>query len=953
MAAQSPFRTSAHKSKNISKPTTQKFNIEKVPFYKAVILFQAERYQEAFDIFVLLYKAGNLCAPFYLQYMIKNQKDIVIKMEDRSLLDMKTLDEHIGIIPDRYHPEFWCQASLCIIKCEKAKSNEVNDLIEKLHTLSQHASNAVVYLFDFYMKNMRPEVLQAMITMTITSDLWCLSKICDYGGTQEYILKEKKMLEEFASIAYELTGAGTLAQKLSDCNSHRRLAWFKTGAHLGNADLQLAFYQDASNTDNEERVKWLKVAAFHDILGACLLGNAYYKGDALIPKKMAAVRPCLEKIFLIPGRMPLSERGRVFYEKTFELLSGMYERGEGGCEPQSENARKFYQRSAELGYLKGHLYFAMCCQNGIGGAPGYALAIQHYEQAIAKNTNKTGIAMLQFNITMLQLRGGFGIKKSEKLAFENFAKAAPHYSVAQTYYAVMLYYGAGLDKPNKEAAIPLCIRAAEQDDAKCAYVVCKEYMDGNLDLSKFQLSLEKIEKFLIITTRAYPQTLPLLAKFYLKDVAKAPDYTKAHPVLLEGARLHQPLCFYLLAWIYEEGCEALGIAADKKTAYEYACFATEGDNPVNVAISAKGRMLMRGDGVAQDIKSAKKCLRKALGLGVKGAACDLFLIFADSKFTQRPNYEYAIQYLAQADQQDVDVIFNWGICYLKGFGKDKDRKLAIEKFEAAGNLGDAKSVCMFAFLKLFEMLAQNQYDRNVLQDIVSKLRVVLSDVQTEVIRLFSMFSLLVEPSAEQLSSSIQMLEQSIKLTQDPQSQIFLDYLKNKDIPSLNCLEMIVRCLLKNPEIALEFGQVKETAEIQQPNEGRLDAVQTHEANRIDALKREIDWYLDPKNGKQLNFKRFAALVTEAEKMITLRDRQPLERTKKGFKHIVSQISVPQQQGEMPALFFMHATHGPGRNQGKEGLDPNRRRDMQDHLRAISASLARENQEDKTNAKPSK
>ena len=41
--------------------------IEKIPFYNAVLLFEKEEYEKSLGLFLVCAKNGNLYAPFYLQ----------------------------------------------------------------------------------------------------------------------------------------------------------------------------------------------------------------------------------------------------------------------------------------------------------------------------------------------------------------------------------------------------------------------------------------------------------------------------------------------------------------------------------------------------------------------------------------------------------------------------------------------------------------------------------------------------------------------------------------------------------------------------------------------------------------------------------------------------------------------------------------------------------------------
>lgn len=58
-------------------------DVFQIPFYKAVTLFEAKDYIESFKIFNICFKKGNLYAPYYLQYILKNSPTLKLpKLSD-------------------------------------------------------------------------------------------------------------------------------------------------------------------------------------------------------------------------------------------------------------------------------------------------------------------------------------------------------------------------------------------------------------------------------------------------------------------------------------------------------------------------------------------------------------------------------------------------------------------------------------------------------------------------------------------------------------------------------------------------------------------------------------------------------------------------------------------------------------------------------------------------------
>jgi TPR repeat protein len=163
------------------------------------------------------------------------------------------------------------------------------------------------------------------------------------------------------------------------------------------------------------------------------------------------------------------------------LLAKLHLHGIGGVKKNPAEARKWFEKAADFGFVPALNTLGLASQTGIGGPRDVKAARAYFEKAAEE-----GYVPAQFNLAKLYYLGGEGVAQDYKLAGAWFAQAgkAGH---AQSLYAMARMYDLGQGVPSsQEKAIVYYKEAAlknlpQAQSALATYFYSGEQVPKNLE----------------------------------------------------------------------------------------------------------------------------------------------------------------------------------------------------------------------------------------------------------------------------------------------------------------------------------------------------------------------------------------------------------------------------------------------------------------------------------------
>lgn len=796
------------------------FDLFKIPFYKAVSLFEQEDYQAAFDIFVDCAMKGNLYAPYYLRGILKANAKKAGNEPNGNAIFLETIEEYIKNIPQEFNPESWYLASCLIIEISKIqtlkqKQNNLQDsqkdavkiqrevlrIQKELEALYSYAPNAAFALLELCRG--RPETLKLVqkVIMTIgkSGDLYSLyyfkQNFEGQFNMHPYMPAELPIIEKQAALTYSTQGGNLerLLSKLYDIKQnqktnafkedpYRKYNWQIVGAHMGNKELQFMFSQpNPINKKSKEDLRcWLFVAAQNGERQAQLLYAMDHLNDV---SKRAEQRDFLEK-GLKDGLS--SYMTPHLYAQALLQYGFMHEKGFGGLEKNETLALEYYRKSDELQCYGASGNIAVYYSKGRGGlAKNYKMAVEFYERAI-QLLEKMGprgekeIAQFHYDIGALYYTGSSGLTRNYKKAAEHYEKSLKvklNYSYID--YAIMLAQGLGIEKDIPKA-IRFCMEAADKHGSVVgAYEVLGCYVGKDIvEVEKLGITEEKLLQYIErICKEPHPQCREpfSLAGIYYSEKEK-PDHEKAFKYFKWGVDHNEAYSLIKMGTIYEHGFQPLSLNWDYEKAYQYYFKAIElFDHPT--ALNNAACFLLNGYGVPKDVQKARILFEKALAkeslLSAYGLACIYEQGLGVTKDLKR-----AFEYGKMAETtEDPDVLFFIGL-YYHNFPEavPTDLKLACEYYQRAFKVGNVYAAHNYMTIRIQEVLNTMPWDEMLVlvMDLMEKAEFCMKNGIIKEAVFVAIFHLILDLDAT--PKAIEVLQQAEAIKPYKRNRQTLEYL---------------------------------------------------------------------------------------------------------------------------------------------------------------------------------
>lgn len=970
-------------------------DISKVPFYKAVSLFEAEKYQEAFNGFLECHKRGNLYASYYLEHIQKILPSEQLKLSDEEALILKTLHEYLNLVPDPQKGSAWLKASLAILKMKKGEisGKQRDSLLNELAGLAPLAGNAAVFRLQEFLIHEKPE--SGKLSKQFRAFTKSLANCCDpftfyhlvqnklhtgysilewpvIDGLSFIVYREEGNLERMMSKYYDPTNAKSPLKS----DDSRRLQWQTAGAYLGNKELQVMFSQPGRNKRSKQEMgQWLEFAARNGERQAqILLGVELGKRDIIRSRILleAAIKP--DAIGNVPD----------FVLASANLQFGkLTEDGLGGLEANPEKALQYYQKAEDLGFYSGAFNIAIFYEKGHGGLEkNFAKAILRYEKAIALSKmleaddeiNKT-VAIAYKHMGQIYVKNAEGevadVKKAAafKKAIECYQQSLKHFpeTWVQVEYGKMLLTGMGINK-DIPSGLRLLIPAAEKGDRFAAYQVAISYMGEVIDTPKqYGLTLEKIEGYLKMLAEEdqkkevekkaakdvsnaeqsqnyFNEYNTMLGTFYLETCTPA-QHRQAFDAFKNGVTKGEAHAFNYLGRFYEYGCEELGIKVDLKQAYEYYAQGAEAGD--RVALQNQGFFLSSGCGIEKDRIRGEACLKRALELGEAMAAYNLAVLYEELGNKDRKEiYELLLK---AESTEDLDVLHHIGLALERGDGVARDETRALSYYHRAFKEGSTTAAHNYIGIILERARKTGSFTFKDMEDILEKAELGAAKGYAQDNYLACILRLIFRPQDKLLI--IKRLEESVARRPYKMSNFAIEYLRNHE--KVTQLELL--CLLyhgdpnelfqylasnfpaaaastnREEDNKLKADGKSNTANKSQESQEKADSSSTRSQKR-DQLKSEINDVTQAKNIKMIDFRQFNQLLSKIADYT--QDDFSMHNSSGGSNH---QYKLSDANSGRSLHFSYHPRHKSGSGVDA-AFDRRRARSLQKFLKLASAHL---------------
>lgn len=527
-------------------------NLEKLPFYKAIHLFEKGDYKTAFELFLNSAKNGNMHAVFYLDYILKNKNECVpFPVPDEHSEFLKTIDEHIEQVPDKALVKAPFQASLFIISFNKETiPKKRNKIIKQLESFKDSAPNAAIFIAEFYKQNNDKKKFQEQLKLLADfadiSTLEYLSKQSDEDQKSytKTTVSEIQELKKISVLAYR-TKEGTTEQIFSKYyngpqegpepkpspfqrNGSRKLQWRKTAAYMGNADLQFLFsipHPVFNKKTEQEYAQWKFMAAFSGEFQALIqMATHYYNEDLRFFKKdYYKVGLCLLRAIKDQNRL---QKNQDYALSAYIILGSFHDKGLGNLMQDDVKAKDYYLKALELmsqGIVSAsnsnsmaYYNMAVFYESGRGGLnPDCKKAIEYFQLALQVATTDSE------RVSAHRALGD--ILFNENFSMDLFEGALTHYQKA------------------------LELEQHPSNIAKIHLSMAQLYATKDLDLY-----IEEYQKHLKLAYLANPQSLDdsrlfLLAQFVSHQIKKMNEENPVTKILKGDAfKKEEPLLIKIL-----------------------------------------------------------------------------------------------------------------------------------------------------------------------------------------------------------------------------------------------------------------------------------------------------------------------------------------------------------------------------------------------------------------------
>ncbi|KAF9962068.1 hypothetical protein BGZ72_010674 [Mortierella alpina] len=379
------------------------------------------------------------------------------------------------------------------------------------------------------------------------------------------------------------------------------------------------------------------------------------------------------------------------------LLGKYFEEGQDGSQKNPGQALQWYTKAAYNGENDALFRAAYCYEHGIGTVPNIKGAEDWYTAAANK-----GHLEAQFHLAELYTKGGTGVPKNLKAAFDLYLKAAyASHTPSTRRVGECLMRGEGCQATAEGAAMWL-ETAAKNGDAKSTIRLAELYATGAG--ADFPADAEKAFGWWMTAATAVEGSIDVidksLAQFKVADALMKGKGTEVNikvgtQWLQQSAQEGHPEAMHVYARTLNSPPAGSEMTKDTALAMDWLeRAATAGWAESLLSLGNAHQYGMYGKVV--DFEQAFYYYEKAAEKGNGKAMATIGNMYSQGQGTTK-SPEKAFEWWLKAAQLGIPVAQNEiGYCYRDGWGTNQNLKGAVEWFTAAANNGHADACCALA-----------------------------------------------------------------------------------------------------------------------------------------------------------------------------------------------------------------------------------------------------------------
>ena len=375
-------------------------------------------------------------------------------------------------------------------------------------------------------------------------------------------------------------------------------------------------------------------------------------------------------------------------EKYRKARSYLY--GDSETEPDFENAFQLFMQESEKGNTLAMCDVARMFADGLGREADLETAQNWYAKAlhalihVESGVKKERKPYLQYRIGKMYA-AGLGTEQDYAGAVAWFTRAVnQNHKYAQYSLAGLYYRGQGVEQDYQQA-LTLYQCSAEQSNPYASYELAKMYRDGvgaEPNGQKADIYFKyAFQGFLVLEAESHDDKMQYrLGRMLYTGTGTEKDEKKAEVFWQKAAKLGNANAQYALArhWLKNR-------TGDLEQAVKWIQKAAEGEN--TTAVYTLGKLYLKGDVVAQDIKAAMELFDQAAVKGHDYAAYRLGCLYLSGKMTEK-NVEAAVAWLETAAEANNPLaLYRLGKLFLMGEDVPKDVQRTIHFFKRAAESG--------------------------------------------------------------------------------------------------------------------------------------------------------------------------------------------------------------------------------------------------------------------------
>lgn len=915
-------------------------SLGQIPFYKAVKLFEDKKFIEAAPIFLACTQQGNLYSAHFVRYLEKQgyYKQIKLCEEQTAYLESK-LEECLTNFPnisEKFYPHAWLETALEMEGFSLKSVKKKKEIINRLKKWTEYCTYTYIKINEALKADPALRKMLKLETLKVeTLKVRDLYFIFSYQENSKYRKLELDTILQFPEVAIKESGAieykiGLLYDNIEN-SLIRGAYWQISSVIMGNAQLALLLATSKSRSmENHLHVEWSLLSASRGNQSAQIrCGALYFLGNLDgFPKDHKRALQMLEKA--IPNNLDefqakqLSNEAKgsaLFYKAILVEKKNTFE---DDC-----YARKLYEKAIFFGDIGSLYHLGLFYLKGKGGVEkDISVAKKYFYRARAEGVGDAILAL-----------GNIAFYEDEQSAahyyldyINRFGEIKQPSSLSK--FASLQFYGNNAIEKNPQAAIASLKKIAAKGYSQASFMLAELLLPichSSQDFENFGITLEELENLALPDADNEPKIYLFFSIYYLTNHLEDKKITyKTFEFIQKGAALKEPHCLFCLGYLYETGAPEIELLQDDKKAFMYYSIAA--NMGCLDALNSKGHFLMSGQGCTQNLEEAEELLLTAFNKGSIIAGYNLYILYSVYLPGKKGDFEILHYLEASGSLNDPDVLFELGVNYhCKGIITDE--KQAIHYYQRAIEAGSHTAKANLTALLLNQMIHEGTIEDEKLQEcftLIKSALVLKSAIPLAIpLILYGVITLLLYPSKR--SEIIDLWANYSEPELHTELMFRLQFLESKD--KLNFFELIS---LLNPNINSEKDIKKFVKDriitSEQPSKEIFPEKIFSEKNEMKKIIEEIDWFIDPKNRRVINFNQFKKICF---RIAHLDSTTVSIRHSKGSNESI-RIQLNKSFSKVICYSF-HEIHKKGKRE-KQEHDPKRAHSLVEKMEEIRETL---------------